>query len=513
MGANRQVERRVAMKSTWLGLALLASAACIPAAVPAGERSLVVASKKFTESVVLGEVASIAIRAAGVECEHRRELGGTRVLWNALRRGDLDLYPEYTGTIRAELLRAGDAGTDVQLAARLADLGVGMTPSLGFDDTYALGMRRDRAAALGIRTLGDLRRHAELRCAFTNEFMDRADGWPGLRERYRLPQAGVRGLDHDLAYRALAAGEIDVTDLYSTDAEIAEYDLAVLEDDLHYFPEYRAVFLYRIELERIAPQAVAALRGLGGALDATAMRGMNARVKISGESEARVAADFFSSARGTETVVEVDRFWTRLARRTREHVLLVGLALAGGIVTAVPLGILAALRPGAGRLILGAAGIVQTIPALALLVFMIPPLGIYAPPAVAALYLYSLLPIIRNTSAGLRAIPPPIRESAAALGLGTRERLLWIDLPMASGAILAGIQTSAVITVGFATLGALVGAGGYGQPILTGIRLDDYGLILEGAVPAALLAILVQIVFDLVERRAVPRGLRPRPER
>ena len=142
-----------------------------------------------------------------------------------------------------------------------------------------------------------------------------------------------------------------------------------------------------------------------------------------------------------------------------------------------------------GQVILASAGILQTIPSLALLVFMIPLLGIGGPPAVVALFLYSLLPIIRNTHAGLSDIPMAIRESAEAIGLPPAARLRRIDLPIASRSILAGIKTSAVINVGTATLGALIGAGGFGQPILTGIRLDDTALILQGAVPAAVLAL------------------------
>ncbi len=148
------------------------------------------------------------------------------------------------------------------------------------------------------------------------------------------------------------------------------------------------------------------------------------------------------------------------------------------------------------------------MPSLALLVFMIPLLGIGEAPAIVALFVYSLLPIVRNTHAGLRGIPASLREVATALGLGPGASLRAVELPLASPAILAGIKTSAVINVGTATLGALIGAGGYGQPILTGIRLDDLRLILEGAIPAALLALGVERIFDLVEKIVVPRGLR-----
>jgi len=305
--------------------------------------------------------------------------------------------------------------------------------------------------------------------------------------------------------RALAGGAIDATDLYTTDAEIAAYDLVALEDVRRFFPDYEAVLLWRNDLPA---DAAAALRRLEGRISAREMIEMNARVKLRREPEAVVAADFLASALGVRGAARIEGRARRIAARTVEHLELVALSLAAAMIVAVPLGIAAARRPRAGQLLLGVVGLVQTIPSLALLVFMIPLLGIGARPAIAALFLYSLLPIVRNTAAGLSGIPPEIRDSAEALGLPRLARLRLIELPIASPSILAGIQTAAVIDVGTATLGALIGAGGYGQPILTGIRLADLGLILEGAVPAAVLALLAQALFELLGRAVVPRGLR-----
>jgi osmoprotectant transport system permease protein len=398
--------------------------------------------------------------------------------------------------------------SDAALRAALAAKGIGMTATLGFDDSYAIGMRKGEASRLGIRRLSDLAGHPELRFGFSNEFMDRSDGWPALRSAYRLPQRNVRGLDHDLAYRALAGGDIDATDLYSTDAEIPYYGLTVLADDRHHFPAYDAVILYRSDLARRTPGAVAALGRLAGRIDVRRMAAMNAAAKIQRIPETKVAADFLKDTFGTAAVPVAEGWPRRLLRTTGEHLALVAVSLAAAIAFAIPLGILAARIPRAGQAILSAVGIVQTIPSLALLVFMIPLFGIGGAPAVAALFLYSLLPIVRNTHAALVHIPPPLAESALALGLPGTARLRLIELPLAAPGILAGIKTSAVINVGTATLGALIGAGGYGQPILTGIRLDDIGLILEGAVPAAVLALLVQGVFEAIERWLVPGVLR-----
>jgi osmoprotectant transport system permease protein len=472
---------------------------------------ITIGSKSFTESVVLGELAAGAAASAGAEVEHRHALGGTRVVWEALLRGDVDLYPEYTGTIAREILSGERLDDAAQLRAALAERGLAMTASLGFEDTYALGMRRADAERLGIRAISDLLRHPALRFGFTNEFVDRADGWPALRARYGLSSPKVRGLEHDLAYRALASGELDVIDLYSTDAQIRQLDLAVLEDDRRAFPDYHAVIVYRADLAARAPDALAAVRRLEGAIAADEMIAMNAAVQVEGREPGEVASAFLGERLGlAPSGAARDGVFARVLDRTAEHLALVGIALLGAILVAVPLGIFAARRARAGALVLGLVGVVQTIPSLALLVFMIPLLGIGARPAIAALFLYGLLPIVRNTHAGLTGLAPELRESAEALGLPPGARLRLVELPLAAPSILAGVKTSAVIAVGTATLGALVGAGGYGQPILTGIRLLSVPLILEGAVPAALLALLVQGGFDLVERAIVPAGLRRR---
>jgi osmoprotectant transport system permease protein len=316
------------------------------------------------------------------------------------------------------------------------------------------------------------------------------------------------GLDHDLAYRGLQAGTFDGTDVYSTDAEVRFYDLRVLEDDRRYFPEYQAVLLYRADLPGRSPAAAALLSQLPGRISDEIMRDLNARAKIRRIPEAQVAAAFLAERFGVVSLVRSDGLLARLGHRTGEHLWLVLLSLLAAVACGVPLGILSARRPRLGQALLALTGTIQTLPSLALLVFMIPLFGIGAVPAVVALFLYSLLPIVRNTYTALREIPPPIRESADALGLPRRAQLRLIELPLAARGILAGIKTAAVINIGTATIGAIIGAGGYGQPILTGIRLSDTALILEGAVPAALLALLAQGLFELVERALVPRGLR-----
>jgi len=457
-----------------------------------------IGSKLYTENVVLGYLAAQSLEDAGYSTLHNAQLGGTRILWNALLSGSIDVYPEYTGTITEEILAGQVINSREQMIQVLSAYGVGVTGELGFNNTYALGMRRTQAEELGIESIADLRAHPALRFGFSNEFMDRPDGWPGVSVEYGLSPASVTGLDHALAYRGLENKDIDVLDLYSTDPEIAFYDLIALRDERQFFPDYDAVFLYR---DSLPTDAIVALQRFSGAIGEEEMVRMNAAVKMEGRDDAEVAAEFMRTRFGIETEQVSDGLWQRLLTNTLDHLTLVFISLGMAIVVAIPLGVLAAKVQALETLLLGFTSILQTIPSLALLVLMIPVFGIGALPAIVAMFLYSLLPIVRNTHAGIRQIPGPVMESARALGLPNAIILRKVELPMAIPSILAGIKTSAVMNVGVATLGALIGAGGYGQPILTGIRLDDMALILEGAIPAALLALVVQGGFDLVERR------------
>ena len=500
--------RTATIGKSLLPLVLLTVAGC--SAGPT--KPVVVGAKKFTESVILAEIGTQLARAAGTEAR-RDDLGGGPAIWLALTQGDIDVYPEYTGTITRQILKADPP----DLGATLAKYGVRISKSLGFRNNYALGMRKDVAAAKGITKISDLRKHPELRLGFVHEFLDRKDGWPGVKERYGLPQTNVQGMNHTLAYRALVEKAIDVTDLYTTDSEIIEYDLRVLADDLDFFPSYEAVWLYRADLEARAPKVVAELRRLEGRISEAEMQRMNHRAQgAKKEGEPQIARDFLAQSLGITTPDATDAADDSLVRRlletTYEHLRLVAPSLLAAVLVAIPLGVLAVRRPTLGKIVLATTGVIQTIPSLALLLFMIPVMkwlvdeGTGAPPAIAALFLYSLLPIVRNTHAGLMGIPASLRESADALGLTPWAKLWRIELPLAAPTILAGVRTAAVINVGTATLGGFIGAGGYGRPILRGIDKFDVALMLEGAIPAAILALAIEAIFGLVERAVARRG-------
>lgn len=461
-------------------------------ASPAAAAPLRVGSKRFTESYILAEI--IAQRAGGV---HEQGLGGTAVTFRALEDGAIDCYPEYTGTL-AETVTHGPADL-ASLRAALDARGLALSDPIGFENTYALAVTRPTAARLGLARVSDLAAHPELRYGLSHEIMGRSDGWPGLSVRYGLAPNRIVALDHALAYEGLASGTIDVTDVYTTDAKIARYDLVVLEDDRHFFPPYEAVIVYRKGV------TVPALH-----IDADTMRRLNARAEIDGVPFATVAREFLSgrTAPVTERRSLAGGVLDAIVKHGPRHVELVVVSLLLSTLAGMPLGLLAYGRRRAGAAILGITGIVQTIPSLALFCFFIPLLGIGPLPALVALFLYGLLPIVRNTHAGLASIPADLRETAVALGLSPSQRLRHIELPLASRTIVAGIKTSAVVAVGSATIAAFIGAGGFGEPISTGLSLNDVPTILHGAIPAALLAIVVQGAFALVERAVVPRALR-----
>lgn len=465
-----------------------------------------VGSKRFTESYILGEILSEAARRAGARAEHRPGLGSTAITFAALQSGSIDVYVEYTGTLARDILRLDGAADLAALDRLLEPMGLGAGSPLGFNNTYALAMRERDAERLSIRRISDLAAHPQLRLGFTQEFLALDIGWPGLRRDYALPQTAPVGIEHGLAYDALAEGRIDVKEVYTTDAKIARYGLRVLEDDRQFFPRYEAVLIYRRDLPQRAPRTWQALAALEGRIDEATMRTLNARVELDGERFSRAAASFFDSSERTRGATARPGWLARLLGPdliplTVQHLALVAGSVAGATLVGVPLGVLAFRRPRLGRWVLGAAGVLQTIPSLAMLALLIAAFGaIGARPALAALFLYALLPIVQNTCVGLAAIGTGQRKAGAAIGLTPFAVLRHIELPQAASAIIAGVRTSAVLNVGTATIAAFVGAGGYGERIVQGLALNDPGLLVAGAVPSAVLALVLQWGFDVLER-------------
>lgn len=487
----------------------------------AQEQLMHIGSKRFTESYILGEIL-LKTATPFVKVEHHQGLGNTAVVLAALQAGSIDVYPEYTGTIDFEVLKHKTPTSLGQMQSELAQMGLGMAVPLGFNNTYALAMRANDSERLGIHKISDLARATQLRFALSPEFFGRNDGWPALAQRYALPQH-PHVLENGIAYEALAKQQVDLIDVYSTSSQIGKYGLRVLKDDLAHFPRYDAVLLYRLDIVQRFPKAWAALQTLEGKISEAGMLSMNVQAEIQGQSFTAVAEAFLKQKTATLSTVTTtqispakpvtqspgevhgglaarlfdDKFWTL----TWQHITLVLASVLLACLVALPLGVLAAYRPPVRQVLMAGVGMLQTVPALALLAMLIAVLGqIGMLPAMIALFLYALLPIVRNTCTGLLQVPPGLRMAALALGLSTWQRLFYIDLPLAMPTILAGIKTAAVVNVGSATIAAFIGAGGYGERIVIGLAINDNTMMLAGAIPAAVLALLTQLLFELFER-------------
>ena len=482
-----------------------------------GEESLKIGSKRFTESYILSEILKqIATEVGETKIEYKPGLGNTGIVFAALQEGAIDLYPEYTGTILQEFLKVTvHQKIDLEtLQSMLRPLGLGADILLGFKDNYALAMPKEKARQLNIQCLSDLSDFPHLKLGLSQEFLKRTDGWDALKKAYQLPQKNVIGIDHSLSYEAISNKQIDLTDVYTTDPKIEKYHLKVLEDDHHFFPLYDAILLYRLGIPEKFPKTWEAFRSLEGAISNHHMQTMNARAELLGESFEKIAEHFLPT-KDISMSIPYSRssfldhlFGPNLWQLIKQHLFLVFGSLIPAIFVGIFLGILSNYSPILSAFILNLVGVIQTVPSLALFAFLIPMLKqIGTVPALIALFLYALLPIVRNTYTGLKDIPKSLRESAIVLGLPLFPRLFLVELPLASRSILAGIKTAAVIDVGMTTIAALIGAGGFGERIITGLALNDYEILLSGAIPACFLAILVQLGFDFLDYWLIPKGL------
>ena len=401
--------------------------------------NIVVGSKVFPENVILGEMITQLMETTGANTTHERGMGGSQTLWESLRAGEIDVYPEYTGTIQKELFASRNIKDEDQLRKLLkSEFQIEMSEPFGLNNTYAIGVRKIAPTGISqadwdqVTNIGDLRKYPDLEFAFSNEFLDRNDGWPALKKAFRLPHKNVDGVDHSFAYAGLESGTVDVIDLYSTDPDIKRLDLKILSDELesgrNFFPNYNAMILYRDDLNVRAPEAVEAMLQLVGQIDNETIIPLNARAKLDKVPEPIVAADYLQESFNIQKTIRRESRTARLTKRTWEHLQLVGISVFAAVLVAVPLGVFAAKSRVLGQVVLGVTGILQTIPSLVLFLIMIPYLGIGPRPVIVGLFLYSLLPIVRNTYAGLAEIPRQIHESAEALGLPSSARLWRVEL-------------------------------------------------------------------------------------
>lgn len=489
---------------------LLAIAFVLSATARGVDRPLVIGSKNFPESYLLGEIMAQMLEEAGFAVERRFGLGGTLIGFQALENGSIDLYAEYSGTLERAILKLPGRPSYRELQGLLRErYRMELLEPLGLNNSYALTMQRAEAERRKIATISDLLQHPTLRFGFTHDFVNRPDGWPGLARAYGL-SARPEAVEHSLAYAAIMSNKLDVTDAYTTDGEIPRFDMVVLRDDRQFFPLYLAAPLLRNGLD---PRVSEVLSPLAGQISDAEMQAMNNRAGSTAGDFGTIATDFLRAKGLTQRrPAEQAGFWKELWPRLIRHLYLTGVGLLAGMVVAIPLGVLLYRVPRLGRPVVYFAGMLQTIPSLALLAFMIPVFGIGVEPAIAALFLYALLPILRNTALALFTIDPVIKKVSVGMGLTTWQQLWNVELPLAVPTILGGIKTAAIINIGTATLATYIGAGGLGEPIAAGLAINSRQLILEGAIPAALLAIATEVAFELLEKVVVPRHLLQKAE-
>lgn len=462
-----------------------------------------VGAKHFNEGYILAELISQLLENDGFIVERKFNLGGTSVAFEALRTGEIDVYPEYTGTISEEILHLKDKAQLKETLAAKYDLEI--SKPYGFSNSYALVIPPVLSKKSTLKKISDIIAYPELRIGFSNEFIKRRDGWENLKTVYNLPQS-ARGLEHGLAYKAILENEIDLTDAYTTDGEIAKYKLVVLQDDRHFFPDYYALSLYAQKLDAGAKQVLKKLEGL---VSEKEMQEMNAKALFANKTHAEVANEFLvQKGLLNKTTNNYGYGFGDILTQSLVHLKLTLISLLLAIAFGLPLGMWLRNYPMLAKMVVYTAGILQTIPSIALLALMIPLLGIGTVPAVVALFLYALLPVLRGTITGLKAVDAQLKKVATAIGLNSKQKLWMVEMPLAMPLILTGIRTAAVISVGTATLAAFIGAGGLGEFIVTGLALNNTQLILMGAIPAAVLAVLIELFFEWIEWLLVPRHLR-----
>ena len=511
---------RSALATTLLVLAVSASANGQTAS------TIVVGSKNFTEQEILGElVAQLIEKHTDLKVERRFGLGGTGICHSALLAGELDIYVEYTGTALRDVLKQPPNNHPDVVFREVADayreeFGVQWLPPIGFNNTYVIAVREDVAEKEGWQRISDLVGVAPgLSAGFTSEFMDRSDGYPGLGRAYGIEFGTTMDIDPGLMYSAVADGQVDAICAFSTDGRIVAYKLRVLRDDRAFFPPYDAAPIIRGELLRDQPELRSALIPLAGTISDELMQRMNyavdelkqqpsavARQWIEARATRRAPA-FLSDVPGENgggggLLAFLAAQKSDLLLKTWQHLGLVGLAMLIAMAIGVPAGICIYRVARASAPVLAASEIVQTIPSLAMLAFLFAIYGLLGPvPAVTALVLYALLPIILNTYTGLKEVSPALIEAAHGLGMSGRQRLFMVELPLALPVMMAGIRTATVWTVGIATLSTYIGAGGLGDFISRGLGRNDARLTLLGAIPAALMAVALSMVIRQVERR------------
>lgn len=480
-----------------------------------------IGSKNFTEQAILGEIMAQLIEAKTKHKVKRRFfLGGTQFTFNAIQKGEIDIYPSYTGTAYIAILKntkilPAEQTYNIVKHEYLKKYNLVWLNEFGFNNTYGFGVIQSDPLFQNVERLSQVRDFSQkLKFGAPHEFLERPDGYDALQKAYNLKFQDFVGLDPGLMYQALVDGQVNMISAFTTDGRIQKFKIKLLKDDLNFFPPYYAAPLIRKDTLEKHPELKPLLNSLQGKISDELMSQMNYSVDLNGQSIEDVAKWFLVdqgliAGDASQSVLKqkMSSFWEyALSQKeyvfflTLEHMSLVAVALLLAMIVGIPTGIFLTRFNALSTPIFAVVNTLQTIPSLALLGFLIPLLGIGKIPAIVALFLYALLPLVRNTYTGIKDISPNLIEVSKGIGLTGFQTLKHVELPLALPTIMAGIRISTVIMVGTATLAALIGAGGLGDPIFRGISSVNHQLILLGAIPSALLAILLDRLLLLVQK-------------
>ena len=455
----------------------------------ANKNTVTIGSKAFSESIIISELLAIMLeKNHGFEVVRKHGLGGTQVAFEALKNGEIDVYPEYTGTGYVMLLGLSEKSTPEKIHEVVTEefknrFQLIWSKPLGFNNTYALAVKDNHAKLGDISKISELKNFEKtIKYASPHEYFERADGHPAFVKHYSLnfPDSNVSAMEAGLMYKALANDLVDVGIVYSTDGRIDANNLTVLEDDLDFFPPYDAAFLTRKKALDKFPQLRESIEKLESSISESEMRKMNDQVDRLKLEAIDVAKNFlidkgFIEGQKEELKTATGFFDYAIQRKAylgkvfAEHIYLSTVALILALCLSIPLGIFMTRSKKASQYIFPVLNTIQTIPSLALLGVLIPVIGIGIFPAILALFLYALLPLVRNTYTGIKGIDPDLVEASKGIGLTDFQILRHVELPIALPVIIAGVRTAAVIVIGTATLAALIGAGGLGDPVFRGI--------------------------------------------
>ena len=490
-------------------------------------KQLVIGSKIFTENILLAEMLALLLEEKhNFKIIRKFNMGGTKLVFDSLKNKHIDIYPEYTGTGYAMLLKkSGETNPKktyrIVKSEFLKKFQMVWSLPLGFENTYTLAVQAEDTRFQKFQSISQLKGHIALfRLGMGHEFVERKDGFDNFSKKYQLhfKKNQLVTMNSALMYSALNNKEVDMIMAYSTDGRIKAFNLKTLKDDKSFFPSYEAAYLTRQDVLETWPEVQAAFTDLENNINEKEIISLNNQVDQLDYGLSQTARNFLiqkkllvDKAQKLQKVSLIDYYISKkkyFFKILIEHLVLIFVSLFFALCFSIPIGIWAVRNALVEKVVFSLVNTLQTVPSIALLGLLIPLLGIGFVPAVSALFLYSLLPLIRNTFEGIKNVDRIYIEASAGTGLSAWQILIFVQIPLALPVILAGMRISTVIVVGTATLAAFIGAGGLGDPIFRGIATLDSRLIFLGAVPACLLAIILDTGVAFVENLVISKGLK-----